>query len=59
VLSTRLQVLANGDDVRAVGGDVAQRLFDLGLSFTEAEHDAGFRHESAALAWRSTERERS
>ena len=30
-------------------GPQAQRLFDLGLRFTEPEHDAGLRHEAAAL----------
>src|SRR5438477_585447 len=35
------QVLADGEDVRPLRGDVAHRRDDLVLGLTEAEHDAG------------------
>jgi len=49
VLRRGLEVLADREDVGLVGRDIADRLFDLLLRFTEAEHDAGFGDEAAAL----------
>ena len=49
MLRTGLQVLANGEDVDFVAGEVAHRLLDLRLLLPEAEHEAGLRRETAAL----------
>ena len=49
VLRGRLEILADGEDVGLVGGDVADRLFNFVLLFADAEHNAGLGDEAAAL----------
>src|SRR5262249_14493253 len=49
VLRCRLQVLADRQDVGLIRCDVADRLLDFRLRFTEAKHDARLRHEPAAF----------
>lgn len=49
VLRRRLKILTDGQDIRAVGRDVAQSLFDLGSGFAEAEHNARLGDETPAF----------
>jgi hypothetical protein len=49
VLGGGLEVLADGEDVDAVGGDVAEGLLDFVGFFAEAEHDAGLGGEIAGF----------
>jgi len=44
-----LEILADGENVGLVGGDVAEGLLDLSLSLPEAEHDAGLGDEAAGF----------
>ena len=49
MLGRRLEILADRQDIRFVGRDITQRLFDLFARFAEAEHDSGLRRETTAL----------
>ena len=49
MLRRGLEVLADGEDIHAVGDEVAQALLDLVGAFAEAEHEAGFCGEAAGL----------
>jgi len=49
VLRRGLKVLADGEDIGLVDGDVLKRTLDLGLRFAETEHDAGLGGEAAGF----------
>jgi len=50
VVAGGLKVLADGEDIAGCGGDdIAHELFDLGIGFADADHDAGFGGEVPVL----------